>query len=368
MAKTFLTSIDLGQNELQNARLQNLASAPASPVAGQVYFDTVSNAQYTWNGSAWIASDASKVANGAIPLAKLATDPLARANHTGTQTAATISDFDTQVRTNRLDQMAAPTASVALGGQKITGLADPTLAQDAATKNYVDVAVQSSAAGIDSKPSCRVASTANIASLSGTTTIDGVALVVGDRILVKNQSTGSQNGVYVVAAGVWSRAADADANGEITPGAFWFIEEGTANGGKQFICGNTGTITIGTTNIIINLFGAGTTYTASLGVQLVGNDFRAQAVASGGISIVAGGLQVDTAIVARKYSQSIGDGSSTSIAVTHNLNTQDCVANIRNASTNAVVDCDITHTSANVTTFAFNVAPSNNAYRVTILG
>jgi hypothetical protein len=76
-------------------------------------------------------------ASAAIALSKLATDPLARANHTGTQTASTVSDFDTQVRTSRLDQMAAPTAAVALNAQKITGLADPTNAQDAVTLNYI---------------------------------------------------------------------------------------------------------------------------------------------------------------------------------------------------------------------------------------
>ena len=80
-------------------------------------------------------------ASAAIALSKLATDPLARANHTGTQLAATVSDFDTQVRTSRLNQMAAPTASVALNAQKITGLADPTLAQDAATKAYTDLQI-----------------------------------------------------------------------------------------------------------------------------------------------------------------------------------------------------------------------------------
>ena len=80
-------------------------------------------------------------ASAAIALSKLATDPLARANHTGTQLAATVSDFDTQVRTSRLDQMTAPTASVALNAQKITGLADPTLAQDAATKAYTDLQI-----------------------------------------------------------------------------------------------------------------------------------------------------------------------------------------------------------------------------------
>jgi hypothetical protein len=76
-------------------------------------------------------------ASAAIALSKLAVDPLARANHTGTQTASTVSDFDTQVRTSRLDQMAAPTAAVALNAQKITGLADPTDAQDSVTLNYI---------------------------------------------------------------------------------------------------------------------------------------------------------------------------------------------------------------------------------------
>ena len=81
---------------------------------------------------------ASDIANATITAAKMAVDPYARANHTGTQLASTVSDFDTQVRTNRLDQLAAPTASVALNAQKLTGVANPTLTQDAVTLNYLD--------------------------------------------------------------------------------------------------------------------------------------------------------------------------------------------------------------------------------------
>jgi hypothetical protein len=84
---------------------------------------------------------AGDIANATITAAKMVTDPYARANHTGTQLAATVSDFDTQVRTSRLDQMAAPTASVALNSQKITGLATPTLTGDASTKGYVDAQI-----------------------------------------------------------------------------------------------------------------------------------------------------------------------------------------------------------------------------------
>jgi hypothetical protein len=84
---------------------------------------------------------ASDIANGTITAAKMVTDPYARANHTGTQLAATVSDFDTQVRTSRLDQMAAPTAAVSLNSQKVTSLATPTDNADAATKLYVDTKV-----------------------------------------------------------------------------------------------------------------------------------------------------------------------------------------------------------------------------------
>ena len=84
---------------------------------------------------------ATDIADGTITAAKMVTDPYARANHTGTQAASTISDFDTQVRTSRLDQMAAPTGSVSLNSQKITSLATPTTNTDAATKLYVDTKV-----------------------------------------------------------------------------------------------------------------------------------------------------------------------------------------------------------------------------------
>ena len=170
-----------------------------------------------------------------------------------TLTAAKISDFDTQVRTSRLDQMAAPTASVSLNSQKITGLGTPTADTDAATKAYVDA----SNLGLDVKASVRVATTANI-TLSGTQTIDGVAVIAGDRVLVKDQSTGSANGIYVVAAGSWARSTDADSSAEVTPGLYTFVEEGTLGADAGFILTTNAPITLGTTALSFTQFtGAG---------------------------------------------------------------------------------------------------------------
>jgi phage-related tail fiber protein len=256
---------------------------------------------------------------------------------------------------------------VDVNSQRISGLADPTGAQDAATKNYVDTQMQSAAAGIDSKPSVRVVANANI-TLSGTQTIDGVAVIAGDRVLVRGQSTGSQNGVYVVAAGAWSRAVDGDQTGELTPGASWFVEEGTTYGKSTWRVENTGTITLGSTSITINQFTGAASYTASLGVQLVGSDFRAQVVAAGGVSAVAGGLQVDRTYVPNRYAVDIGNGSLTSIVVTHNLNTKDVVVSVRQNSDDAHVMCDIVSTSVNTCTLTFAVAPAASALRVTVIG
>ena len=90
---------------------------------------------------------AADIADGTITAAKLTADPFARANHTGTQLAATVSDFDTQVRTSRLDQMAAPTGSVSVNSQKITNLGTPTVNTDASTKAYVDTSIANLIAG-----------------------------------------------------------------------------------------------------------------------------------------------------------------------------------------------------------------------------
>jgi phage-related tail fiber protein len=173
---------------------------------------------------------------------------------------------DARVRANRLDQLAAPTSALGLNNQRITGLADPAAAQDAATKNYVDLTVQ----GLDPKASVKAASTANIASLSGTMTIDGVALVAGDRVLVKDQTTTSANGVYVVAAGAWARALDLSTWDEHVS-AYLFVEQGTVNADVGYLCTVDAGGTLGTTAITFVQFNGAGQVVAGNGLTKTGN-------------------------------------------------------------------------------------------------
>jgi hypothetical protein len=163
--------------------------------------------------------------------------------------------------------MAAPTSNLSLNSQKIVSLADPSNPQDAATKAYVDAA----RSGLDVKASVRAATTANLTSLSGEVTVDGVDLVAGNRILVKNQSSAQNNGIYVVAAGAWSRATDADADAEVTSGMFTFVEEGTANGDSGWVLSTNGSISVGVTEIAFVQFSGAGQITAGDGLTKTGN-------------------------------------------------------------------------------------------------
>lgn len=184
-----------------------------------------------------------------------------------TLTAAKISDFDAQVRTSRLDQLAAPTADVSLNSRKITNVADPVSAQDAATKSYVDGVAQ----GLDAKHSVRAATTANI-TLAGAQTVDGVSVVAGDRVLVKNQTAAAQNGVYFAQSGAWTRALDMDAWSKV-PNAFVFVEQGTTQADTGWVCTADAGGTLGTTAVTWTQFSSAGSYIAGAGLTLTGATF-----------------------------------------------------------------------------------------------
>ncbi len=166
-----------------------------------------------------------------------------------------------------LSDLSSPTGSYSFGSQLLTNLANPVSDQDAATKYYVDSVAQ----GLDVKASCLVATTANI-TLSGTQTIDGVAVVAGDRVLVKNQTAPAENGIYVVDASAWSRSADANTWAELVS-AYTFIETGSTYADTGWVCTVNQGGTLGTTAVTWSQFSGAGTYTAGTGLTLSGNQF-----------------------------------------------------------------------------------------------
>ena len=187
------------------------------------------------------------------------------------------------------------------GGNTLTNLADPVNPQDAATKAYVDAA----RSGLDVKQSVRVATTANI-SLSGVQTIDGVSLSAGDRVLVKDQTTASQNGVYVVAAGAWTRATDFDEPYEVTAGVFFFVEEGSTNADAGFVITSDNPQTVGTDPLVFTQFSGAGQIIAGAALTKTGNQLDVAVAASGGIEIQSDALQLKSSLAGDGLTYSSG--------------------------------------------------------------
>lgn len=189
------------------------------------------------------------------------------------------------------------TDDVNFQNKKITNLADPVSAQDAATKAYVDAVKQA----LDIKDSVRAATTANI-TLSGAQTIDGVSVVAGDRVLVKDQTTGSANGIYVASLTAWTRAADANISAEVTPGMFVFVEEGTANGDSGYVLTTNASITLDTTSLTFTQFSGAGQITAGAGLTKTGNQIDVVTASSTRIVVNADNIDLaTTAVSANTY-------------------------------------------------------------------
>jgi len=498
MSRKFLVSIDLNKNELQNAVIQNLATAPSTPLAGQVYYNTGDNQLYIYNGTRWeVAGNAvqsgllsnrpaansvdagtiyyatdnylfyysdgstwqqtnafgsvvAQTSYGAASADGTATN-YARADHThgtpalgtttpnaiagvtgsaGTATVPSKEDHthaftpaaDLSMATFKLTNLGTPTTStdaatkayadtmlplaggtmsgaIAMGTSKITGLGTPTADTDAANKGYVDSVAQ----GLDTKASVVAATTTNgtlATAYENGAVVDGVTLATGNRILIKNQTDQTANGIYTVnVSGAPTRSTDMD-NGTEFPSAYVFVEEGTVNADTGWVCTNNAPVTIGSTNIVWAQFSGAGTYTANNGVLLTGSVFSFEprsgyglqtgatgaeiklattsglnltsdlAVGAGlGISVLTNTVAIDTAVVVRKYGADVGDGAATSYTITHSLNTRDVQVTVYdNSSPYAEVICDVNHATADTITLLFSVAPTSNQYRVVVQG
>lgn len=202
-------------------------------------------------------------------------------NVTGNVTAASgTSTFNNVTISGSLDMDSGTSAT-------ITGLANPTNDSDAATKGYVDALAQ----GIDAKASVVAATTANI-TLSGAQTIDGISIIAGNRVLVKDQTTTANNGIYLCASGSWTRTTDADTYAELVA-AFTFVESGTqANNG--YISTITAGGTLGTTPITFAQFSGAGQVTAGDGLTKTGNTLNVGTASSGRIVVNSDNIDLAT--------------------------------------------------------------------------
>ena len=244
-----------------------------------------------------------------------------------------------------------------LQSQRIQNVATPVGASDATNKSYVD----NISAGLDWKQSVRIGSTGNL-SLTGLSVIDGVTPIAGDRILAKDQTTSSANGIYIAAVGAWALATDSS-NGNLSSGAVTTVEVGTANSDKCYILTTDGTITPGTTSMVWSIWSAGATYVAGSGLTLTSSTFSVNADATSVIAD-ATSVRINPAYtgLAKRYSINVPAGSTTP-AITHGLGTLDVMVQIVEIATGNYVQTDMTATNTSTTTLTFAIAPTAGQFR-----
>lgn len=240
-----------------------------------------------------------------------------------------------------------------ISSHKLTSVLDPTNPQDAATKAYVD----STASGLDWKASVRATTTTNgtlATAYANGQVIDGVTLATGDRILLKDQTTGSENGIYVVAAsGAPARSSDANSSTNVTANLAVFVEEGTSNSDSGWTLTNNGAIVLGTTALVFVQFTGLGQVTAGAGMTKSGNT----------INVIA--TDTSMTINADDLSVHVGDASlevSSGLRIKHSSNPGDVyIGNASNVATPTTLTGDVsTITGAGVVTLASTVYKAAN--------
>lgn len=253
------------------------------------------------------------------------------------------------------------------GVSKVTGLAAPSASSDAATKAYVDSAVE----GLAWKDSCRVATQANLNLASPGATIDGITMASGDRVLVRAQTAGADNGIYVWngAASAMTRALDASTFDELEQ-AITTVEEGTSAGVTYRQTAVNGTL--GSTVVSWTTLGTSSPTASTTQSGISRHATQAEVDAGTALSpnvVVTPDTLANWSGRMRKAAASVGDGSATSYTVTHNLNTRDVIVRVfPNSGQYDDVEVDVQRTSVNAVAVVFATAPASNAYRVVVLG
>jgi hypothetical protein len=449
MSRSFLTGLNLNKNELLNARIQNLSTPPSSPVAGQIYYDTDTNQITLWNGTAWISlaagGDVSSLITAAIDALttdvieegttnlyftdERAQDAIGTAIAAGTQTRITVTytDANNKIDFVAADQWAGKTTSDlaegtglyftderaqdAVGNAVGTGLSynDTTGAisvdtNTIASKTYVDGLVQ----GLSVKDSVRAATAVAgtlATSFENGDTVGGVTIATNDRILIKNQATASENGIYIVnASGAPTRATDADpVASELEKGSYVLVTEGTYAATGWLVTDLTAGATTWTQ------FSAANEYSAGNGIAIASNVISADLDTLSGLALGAGGLSVNLGASSglskdaltgaininrgtgltvngsneltfasgygvQKYSASnllIEPTSNVATwVVTHSLGSRDVEVQVYELSGYAQVEVDVVRTNTAAVTLSWSATANVSAdtYRVVVIG
>lgn len=373
MSKKILVSLDFAKNEIQNAVIQNLATAPSSPADGQVYYNTTDHTMYIRANGAWLDLGV----QGGAGATNLGWDAATSTITSDTGTDATLTDADgtnaglmssadftklagVEAGADVTDATNVDAAGAVMNSDTSTAsmsfvVDEDDMSSNSATKvptqQSVKAYVDSAVTGLlDFKGSTDASSNPNYPAASKG---DAYVVSVAGKI-------GGASGKSVDVGDVYFANADNAGGTEASVGASWTVLEHNLAG--ALLSANNLSDVASPATAFANIKQAATT--SATGVVELATQAEAQAKTDTARAVTPASL----ADFARKYTATIGDGSSTSIAVTHGLGSQYVTAQAYDASTNAQVECEIVLTSSTQTTYTFAVAPSTNGIRVVITG
>lgn len=352
MAKSFLVPINLNQLELQNAVIQQLASAPGSPVQGQIYYNTGDDNLYIWDGAAWVDLTATGTGDVVGPGSAVDSQVVLFDSTTGKLVKASTLSANVVKSTSGVLSAAA----IVLGDFAANVIdTDSTMAADSdsrlATQKATKAAIAAAVTGLlDFKGATDCSTNPNYPAASKG---DAYVVSVAGKI-------GGASGKSVEVGDMYIATADNAGGTEASVGTSWTVLEHNLVG--ALLSANNLSDVGNTATAFDNIKQASTT--TYVGAVELATTAETQARADTTRAVTAASL-ADTP---RKYTETIGDGVATAIAVTHSLGTKDVVCQARLASSDAVVECDIVNTSTTQTTFTFGVAPASSAIKVVIVG
>lgn len=374
MAKSFLTNINLNKNEIQNAVLQPLATAPSTPTEGQMYYDTVDDTPYIYANGAWL--DMGQSGSGATDLAATlsatntiitsstgtdATIPAADTTNagvmtkamfdklTGIEAAADVTDATNVAAAGAVMEADTSTASMSfvVDEDNMASNSATKVPTQQSVKAYVDTAVTGL---LDFKGSTDTSTNPNYPAASkGDTYVVSVAGKIG-----------GASGKSVDVGDMYVATADNAGGTEASVGTSWTVLEHNLAG--ALLSANNLSDVANAATAFGNIKQAAST--TATGVVELATDAETIARTDTARAVTPSNLATFTS----KYSATIGDGTATSIAVTHSLGSKDVVVSVRQVSDDVEVECDVTHNSTSQVTLGFATAPSTNALRVTVIG